>query len=205
MSKKFKPAKSKPGKGNNKDSITDPTLSFDGLGPITSDTIYNQNSPVIRQLLEAAGGESLNPSDSWSLEVEFGSSRFIVGTFVRNTNANAMPGISTTREVLMGDFKFTRNKLASAKVDYIATVQKNQSSDYELGDIVALGGAQISDPSSIQPWMSEVFNSPNNRITSAFEAGPGFSDGDRGALASFGEGRFFQDGWWNNPFSSNHI
>ena len=176
-------------------------LYFDGFGPINSDTTYNQDSSTIKKLLETAGGSlPLDPSKNWSLEVEFGNPKYIVGTFLRQEPL----GIVVTRQVLMGDFKFSGNKITSAYLDRIASVQYNGTVQQELGDIEILGGAKVGKPSSVTSWV-KILNSQNPTLASQFDLGPGFSEGDRNSLASFGEGRFFQEGWWNDPFTPNLI
>ena len=125
-----KPVKGSGNGGNGKDPVTG--LYFDGFGPINSDTTYNQDSSTIKKLLETAGGSlPLDPSKNWSLEVEFGNPKYIVGTFLRQEPL----GIVVTRQVLMGDFKFSGNKITSAYLDRIASVQYNGTVQQEFGDI----------------------------------------------------------------------
>ena len=194
-----KPVKGSGNGGNGKDTVTG--LYFDGFGPINSDTTYNQDSSTIKKLLETAGGSlPLDPSKNWSLEVEFGNPKYIVGTFLRQEPL----GIVVTRQVLMGDFKFSGNKITSAYLDRIASVQYNGTVQQEFGDIEILGGAKVGQPSSVTSWV-KILNSQNPTLASQFDLGPGFSEGDRNSLASFGEGRFFQEGWWNDPFTPNLI
>jgi hypothetical protein len=87
--------------------------------------------------------------------------------------------------------------------------------DYRDGFIHnARSNFNLPDASSVRAWESALKTSINtglysvqanysfNGLEGGFNEGSAF---DQNAIARFGEGRFFQEGWWNNPFAPNLI
>ncbi len=123
--------------------------------------------------------------------------------------------INTGRSVLTGTFKYNKDgKLISAKTtshaqEYFQITSGHYSGRHKFisGFIYKVNGSGISlsNASSLKEW-EKVMTSRNFKIDANYEydAIPkSYSTGgpaDRNALTRFGEGRFFQEGWWNNPF-----
>jgi hypothetical protein len=183
-----------------KDSITGLTVTVDGYGTITSDKVYDKNSSLIRNSL-GIPSDYLNQLQSFDAELEFNSS-YIAFT----TRQVDMQGkVGATRTVFQGRFAYEKNRVKSARIDYMAQI--SDSGDYGYGGINYLG-ITIKHPSSGYSWMSAInsaLNNPNSS-TASFDIGaetPGEITGSYPAVASFGNGRFFYDGWKENPFASN--
>lgn len=185
-----------------KDSMTGLTVTVDGYGTITSDKVYDKNSSLIRNSL-GIPSDYLNQLQSFDAEAEFNGS-YVVFT----TRQVDMQGkVGATRTVFQGDFAYEKNRVKSARIDYMSQI--TDSGDYGYGGINYLGIA-IMQPSSGHSWMSAInsaLDKPNSS-TASFDIGaetPGAITGDYAAVASFGNGRFFYNGWESEPFASNLI
>ncbi len=183
-----------------KDSITGLTVTVDGYGTITSDKVYDKNSSLIRNSL-GIPSDYLNQLQSFDAEVEFNRSYVAFTT----KQVDLQGKVGATRTVFQGEFAYEKNRVKSARIDYMAQV--SDSGEYGYGGINYLG-VTIQQPSSGYSWMSAIntaLENPNSS-TASFDIGldaPGAITGDFAAVASFGNGRFFYDGWKQNPFASN--
>ena len=146
----------------------------------------------------SASKSALN-SFTKSLSIEFGE-EFIVLT------TNSIRKDSTTdtgRTVYQGEFKYDGDVITSARIDYIAQVSHGE--EYGWG-IINKEGKTVPHPDSASSWQS-TFMTPGETLYE-YEIGmdtPGEITGDYSTVTSFGMGRFFYDGWENNPFASDLI
>ena len=186
--------------GRQRDDVTGLTIEVDGFGAITSDKVYDKNSSLIRNTVG-------NPSDyldqlqSFEAEVEFNKSYIAYTT--RQVDAEGKVG--ATRTVFQGAFEYSGNRVKSARIDYMGQV--SDSGAYGYGGTNYLG-VTIAQPSSGWSWMSAINSALDNpsSSTASFDIGmetPGAITGNYAAVVSFGNGRFFYEGWENEPFSTN--
>jgi hypothetical protein len=199
------PKKPKPGKGGGsgsgtKDSVTGITIDFDGIGRVTSDQVFNRDSALGSAVLssDAAYKASLT---SWEAEVELSNQFIVLTTSAKGNPPNSMSQ-ENSRVVLQGDFHFMGSKMQSARVDYIAQVSDGITSEY--GTLESFrSGVTISNPASISSWQSSL--AAPGEILASYDFYGGSGSGDKSTIASFGGGRFFYDGWQNNPFAANLV
>jgi hypothetical protein len=184
-----------------KDPVTGLSFEIDGVR-IVSDEVVGKDSALGR--LVTAGDPYASEIQSMNLEIELGKS-FIVFTIQEVRTPSVAPAYSSiARGVLQGDFRYKGSRMTSARVDYFATVSEN--GDYGYGDVTYTGGVVIPNPSSLSSWSSALSN-PGSQIAS-FDRGsesPGVITGNYAGVASFAQGRFFQEGWTSNLFASNLV
>ena len=183
-----------------RDDVTGLTIEVDGFGSITSDKVYNKNSSLIRNTV---GNQSdyLDQLQSFEAEVEFNKSYIAYTT--RQVDAEGKVG--ATRTVFQGAFEYSGNRVKSARIDYMGQV--SDSGEYGYGGTNYLG-VTVSQPSSGWSWMSAINSALDNpsSSTASFDIGvetPGAITGNYASVVSFGNGRFFYEGWENEPFSTN--
>ena len=207
MTKKSKNSKTTKAKGGNtadsgrgSDPVTGLTVTVDGYGSITSGTVFDKNSSLVKNSL-GIPSDYLNRLQSFDAEVEFNKSYIVFTT----KQVDADSKVAATRTVFQGNFKYANKRVKSAKIDYMAQV--SDSGDYGYGGINYLG-VTIAQPSSGWSWMSAINGALDNpsSSTASFDIGmetPGAITGNYAAVVSFGNGRFFYEGWENEPFSTN--
>lgn len=202
----------KPGAGD-KDSITGLTITVDGYGSITSDKVYDKDSALIKNSLGITS-DYLNRLQSFDAEVEFNKSYIVFTT----KQVDADSKVAATRTVFQGNFQYANKRVKSARINYMA--QFNDSPNYDYGSINRVG-VTIQQPTNGGSWMSAINTALTNtssttayfsQVTPTMDS-QDYSDypadestgGGRAALIAFGNGRFFQEGWWQDPFAPHLI
>jgi len=116
------------------------------------------------------------------------------------------------RWVLEGSFTYSKGNVASARVDTIAMVSEDPTNGngdiitYGYGGILSFdGGISISNPQSASAWQNALSANPGRTIASYFLSNGEVTEGSKEPFANFGGGRFYQEGWTSNPFTSNLI
>ena len=166
---------------------------------VISDKVYGINSSLIKGNKKLWGEDYLKKAVTFDIEVEFGE-EFIVLT------TNSIRKDSTTdtaRTVYQGEFKYDGDVITSARIDYIAQVSHGE--EYGWG-IINKEGKTVPHPDSASSWQS-TFMTPGETLYE-YEIGmktPREITGDYGSVVSYGNGRFFYDGWENNPFGQDLI
>jgi len=186
--------------GRQRDDVTGLTIEVDGFGSITSDKVYDKNSSLIRNTVGSTS-DYLDQLQSFEAEVEFNKSYIVYTT--RQVDAEGKVG--ATRTVFQGAFEYSGNRVKSARLDSMGQV--SDSGDFGYGGTNYLG-VTIAQPSSGWSWMSAINGALDNpsSSTASFDIGmetPGAITGNYAAVVSFGNGRFFYEGWENEPFSTN--
>ena len=186
---------------SDEDSRTELNFKVNGFYPETviSDEVYGKDSSLIKGNKNLWGEDYLKKAVTFDIEVEFGE-EFIVLT------TNSIRKDSTTdtgRTVYQGEFKYDGDVITSARIDYIAQVSHGE--EYGWG-IINKEGKTVPHPDSASSWQS-TFMTPGETL---YEYDidmytPGEITGDYSTVTSFGMGRFFYDGWENNPFASDLI
>ena len=166
---------------------------------VISDRVYRKGSSLIKNNSNIFGKEYLKKAITLDLEVEFGE-EFIALT------TNSIRKDSTTqssRTVLQGEFKYGDDEITSARIDYIA--QGSQGEGYEWG-VINRHGMTVPRPDSASSWQSTLMYMGETLYEYDInEDTQGEIKGDYSTVTSFGMGRFFYDGWENNPFASDLI
>jgi len=199
------------GKGSGQDPVNGIYMEFYLDNPnqkarFESDRTY---SPEEVSRIESSIGL---PSDALRIQREFElDERFIVQT---NLTTYEYGNWAVERHVFSGAFKFTKGKLSSATIFSSA----DEIINFQDGSIQARGGfigniskgQGVATPTSYKAWSDLLFS--QNLVPQAgynYDALLGrFYEGstsDAYAMARFGEGRFFNDGWWQDPFTPNLI
>jgi hypothetical protein len=182
------------GKGT-KDAITGLSWQTPGLGEVRSDE-------VIR----------LGPKDSAEIEL---SKNYLAYTSSYLTDYGT---IELDRIILMGDLSFDRNgrleslKIlagASNRIELDAITKSPLSNEGTTATVSP--SAIINDATSTSVWQT-IFNTyPQERLPGQPYyklEGSKFTEGgteDFRQIQGFGEGKFFYDGWWTEPFATNLI
>lgn len=194
------------GKSNTNGSIKESTTKRDsviinGFYPeaVISDKIYGIDSSLIKNNKTLFGGEYLKKLTTFDLEIEFGEE------FIVQTTKSILKDSTTDvgRTIFQGDFKYDGDEITSARIDYIA--QASYGEEYGWGVINRLG-MTVPRPDSASSWQSTLMNMGET----LYEYGIGMDTageitGDYQTVVSFGMGRFFYEGWGNNPFSNDLI
>ena len=182
-----------PKKGT-RDDITGMTVEVDGIGRITSDEKYEAGSTLVEFFPKTNGAPFVQV-----VELEFGSKEYVVMT-------TKLSNDGTTRSVLQGAFGYKDGKVASARVDAMASVSQGPNSTYGYGDIVTFGGGvSISNPQSAYSWQSALSGNPGTTVASYDLDNGSVVTGSKDPFIAFGGGKFYQEGWTSNPFDSNLI
>jgi len=218
MAKKPKKAKTpkvkgggKAGKGGGKDPVTGLYLEFyldDPNKRVRFDNDRTYSPEEVSQIETSIGF----PRDTDRIQREFElSDRFLVQT---NHTSYEDGSSAVERQVYFGQFTFNKGRLQSATIfsvaDEIVNFQDGRLQARQGFINNAIGSQRLSDATSYRAWLDLNFSrqySPQARygydeLDSKFYEGSTF---DRDALARFGEGRFFQEGWWLDPFTPNLI
>ncbi len=181
--------------GRQRDEVTGLSIEVDGIGQITSDKVYDRNSSFVKNTFLSEGGQEY--FREFDLEVEF-NNEFIVAS-IRTLSQDSR--VSTSRTVFQGEFKYEGRKVKSARIDYIAQAS---GGDYGWGTLQRLV-ISIPQPSSAASWKSSL-DPIQGTVVAEFDIGinsPGEITGNYEGVVSFGNGRFFYEGWENEPFSTN--
>ena len=169
------------------------------LDKVISDKVYEKNSSLIQRNANILGRELIKNAITFNLEIEFGE-EFIALT------TNSIRKDSTTqssRTVFQGDFKYGDDKITSARIDYIG--QASQGEGYEWG-VINKHGMTVPRPDSASSWQSTLMNMGETVYEYDINNDTqGKIEGDYWSVTSFGMGRFFYEGWENNPFASDLI
>jgi hypothetical protein len=214
--------------GGTKDSITGATWNLDG-NEIRSDKAYTGLVLPLDSIF--AGGST---SWDKTLEMEIGDPRFIVitskYTYVSsNDPTSGFPSTHTeitTRQVWEGDFTYTKGRLVKAKLQRVSADDRStttwidgqhppitSSLGYVSKPANNSGGIDITDPSSLASWVPALsplqaggsgMMIPNIAEVYYGTPIPTGAENEAGVRA-YQSGRFFTDGWWNNPFTPNLI
>jgi len=181
--------------GRQRDDVTGLTIEVDGFGSITSDKVYDKNSSFVKNTFLSEGDQEY--FKEFDLEVEF-DKEFIIAN-IRTLSQDSR--VSTSRTVFQGEFKYEGRMVKSARIDYIAQVS---GGEYGWGTLQRLG-ISIPQPSSAASWQSSL-DPIQGTVVAEYDIGintPGEVTGNYQGVVSFGNGRFFYEGWENEPFSSN--
>ena len=181
--------------------------------------------------------DNLLSSNVWdkSVEAELGSPRFIVFTYKYKyvdgfdpVGAPLSEGDVTTRQVWEGNFRYTNNRLVSARLQRVSFDSLHNStwidnsippstrfSGFVSKTANNTGGISISDPDSLSSWADAVVTLTGggsgeiqSRIADAYygTSTPFHTAAESEAgVRSYQSGRFFSEGWWNNPFQPDLI
>jgi hypothetical protein len=220
MPKKAKTTKApKTLKGRSTDAITGMKWNLDG-NTIQSDMVYKDDNPI-SQLLSGPG--------HWdtSTEFELGDPRFIVyTTSFSYRDSNISNRQTTHRMVLEGHFKYDGKSLISASIKRISDDSRsviywddvNKSPTETRGGHIGLlsainKGFALTDPHSLASFaaahseLSPTAPYPELAAEAKYSTHPplGSDAGSENIVRAYQSGRFFPDGWWNNPFTPNLI
>ena len=208
-----KAPKGRGGNGGGKDPVTGLYVEFYLDDPNKRERYESDRTYSLDEINRAHSELGVPPETAFtSLSREFElSDRFLVQTN-KTTYEDGYSAVE--RHIHSGDFKFNKGKLESATIKSVAEEIINFKDGIVEGRSGfinnANGSLKLPDASSFNAWLrinnSRQFTQQANYSFSMTEGK--FHEGstfDRNALASFGEGRFFQEGWWNNPFTPNLI
>ena len=169
------------------------------LGKVISDKVYGKDSSLIQRNAKIFGREFLKNAITYDLEVEFGEEFIALTTNSIRKNSTTQ----SSRTVFQGDFKYGNDEITSARIDYIG--QASQGEGYEWG-VINKHGMTVPRPDSASSWQSTLMHMGETLYEYDInEDTQGKIKGDYTTVTSFGMGRFFYDGWENNPFASDLI
>lgn len=166
---------------------------------VISDKVYKKGSSLIKNNSNIFGKEYLKKAITFDLEVEFGEE------FIALTTKSIRKDSTTqsSRTVFQGEFEYGDDEITSARIDYIA--QGSQGEGYEWG-VINKHGMTVPRPDSASSWQSTLMHMGETLYEYDInEDAQGEIKGDYSTVTSFGMGRFFYDGWENNPFASDLI
>jgi hypothetical protein len=223
-SKKNKPIKT-PKSGGTKDPITGARWDLDGYELVSDKTYTGLSIPLEGMLFGPNSWDKM-------LEAEFGDPGLVVFTYKYTYNDSNDPTTGlpmtyremTIRTAYEGDFTYKKGRLASARIKRVASDEKSTvtwidgsqpAQSHLLGYISKpannTGGIVISDANSYTSWVSATaplqgwgsgLLIPN--IAEAHYGTPMPTTAeDEVGVRGYQSGRFFADGWWNNPFTPN--
>ena len=175
-------------------------VEIDGLGKIESDRKYGIDSPLVKDFILAQENSIIY--EKFDAEVEFNEKTI---TLTIQSSKKDSSSQSTSRTVLLGDFQYSKDTIISARVSRTAQFALS-GKDYGWGVIHNLD-AIVPQPNSPSSWQSSLIFNEGTELAD-FYIGmetPGAITGDYGTVVSFGNGRFFYDGWASNPFGQNLI
>lgn len=209
------------------DSITGATWDLDGAR-IESDKVYTGNATPFDSLF---GAQYWNKS----VEAEFGDPRFIVITtrfsYVNGIDSVTREPVShgdvTERSVWEGDFRYAKRQLVSAKLKRVSN-DRRQITTWIKGDQAPStsfsgftskletnnGGLPVSDPESLRSWVDPVSRLSGggsgeviSQVAEAYYGNTPFhtSAESETGVRNYQSGKFFADGWWNNPFAPSLV
>jgi len=166
--------------GSTKDKLTGLSINFNGVGRLFSDNIYS------------FGG--------WQVEGEISKDYFVI-TRAQDT----LEGRETRRAVYQGSFTFKNGNLASATVDKVWFFRVGHTSEgIELvGRLATPKNKKIANINNELSWSS--LDSSSNEITYFASSNGKVVEGNIDTFTEFKNGRFFQEGWWLDPFAPNLI
>ena len=163
---------------------------------VISDKVYDIDSSLSKAIMDKKHLREFTTSD---LEIEFGK-EFIVMTF---NGIKKDSSIETTRTVYQGEFKYADNEMTSARIDYEAQVSHDE--EYGWG-VINTFGMTVPRPITTWSWQSTLMK--RGEMLYEYDIGidtPEEIASNYSAITSFGMGRFFYEGWANNPFASDLI
>ena len=227
MPKKAKTSKApKNSKGSGIDSITGTKWNLDGVA-LESDRVYSGTQ--IQQLFGFKEIPGVQDYDGWSTEVEFGDPKLIVQTIKYTQNDSTGESWQTTqRFVWEGEFRYSSKGMTSAKLNRLSDDLFSVRSDgltIKTGSISnplsGSTGITIENPGTLASWGSVITpiasvpydqqireskyqNTIDTPSTETHTSNSTF-DGNEAGIRGYMSGRFFADGWWNNPFTPNLI
>jgi len=178
-------------------------VDIEGLGRIESDKVYDRNSPLGRLYLSAANPAYVDALLDWGIEVEFGTGAYVAMTQRAVLNRGKFIQEQVSRDVTQGDFVFRNSKFISGRVDFTAGADANNRA--EEGAIQSFGGIAIRTPLNASGLFPSTLYGTQGTVTSNFSIIDGQVTGTPQAIRDFGGGRFFNDGWWQDPFTPNLI
>ena len=159
--------------------------------------IYQKAATGYGQQVDSESGFEAPPFDSFPIQVEFEiTSRQIVRTAVDSLG-------NAGRDVLTGEFSFTKGRLTELKVFEIAFGYVFNDAD-EYGEIqIFPSGRVISDPSNF--FSIDLELTSKGQEIGSYYLSDSESEGDRMQFTRYNSGKFFYDGWQNNSFEANLI
>ena len=146
-------------------------------------------------------------------EFEF-NDRFYVDTRIDNQvdEITGQRRAEISRFVAEGTFRYADGKLVSGTVNRVvkSTYLSDEGGRLSLyGDIEEYsGGVSTSIFAPLRLSRQSFLFNGTETAEFSFSPSEGYSFGaekDRQAIEGFANGRFFQEGWWNNPFTPNLI
>ena len=190
----------------NKESTTKMNgAKINGFYPdtIISDKTYGIDSKPVKNYFYLVDSSALENFSEHDTEVEFGEN-FIATTY-KSIHKDSTKGFGRT--VYQGEFDYNNGEITSARVDRFAQVGLNNKS-YGWGLVRDLG-VTVPQPDSFWSWQSTLNTGINQgELVAEYDIGmetPEEITGDYGSVVSYGNGRFFYDGWENNPFGQDLI
>jgi hypothetical protein len=183
MAKRPKKAKTPKAKNSRsdkveKDSITGLSIIFDGAGKLASDKVYS------------LGG--------WDVEGELSKDFFVV-----TRSQPTQDGRETRRVVYEGDFAYKNGIMSSATVNSVWFFRVGESSSGIdlVGRVAKPLKPKVNNIRQESSWGSLDSNSTD---ISYFASSNGVvAEGALQTFISYSGGRFFPEGWRNNPFAPN--
>jgi len=172
-----------------RDEVTGLTLDLPGIGEVKSDKVYRL-------------GGTLNPEDPDArFEIEFGDEKYIIINLQSSSKDS-----NSFRAVLEGEFRYSESTLESAVV--YRQIDMSRGGGYGYGGIGDFpGGVKVANPSSLFSWQSG-YNASDSVQVANFDEGlntQGEITGDYSSVRNYAGGRFFPEGWWTDPFTTNLI
>jgi hypothetical protein len=208
MTKKPKKAKTpkapkgRGGRGGGKDPVTGLYWEVDGIGRLTNDKpgsiTYEQAQRAIRPFIDAGYEDDTSSAAAYpmQIEVELSSNRMVI------TSIDSQGNIG--RDVVSGVLSFTKGRLSGMRVNEIANYYISRDGSFESGIVESFsGGRAINNPSNYYSVHLDMGGS--GQIISDYYFSLNQSIGEKSTFTSYAGGRFFYDGWQNNPFASNLI
>jgi hypothetical protein len=186
------------------DAITGLYWEVDGIGKLQSDKVYSISYEQMQKALTTFWGEGYTddtrPADEYpvTLEVEIAKNMLVATSKDKHGN--------TSRSILRGDYEFTQGKLTSARITESVYVDA-----FVSGGLLETSGMAESYPGGrriekVNDYFSfYVAMNPGGNIISEYYSSETDISGNPSYFLQYGEGRFFYNGWQNNPFDSNLI
>jgi hypothetical protein len=162
--------------GQSNDPVTGLSADFDGIGRIISDKLIT--------------------IDGWQTEYEFGDT-FVVETKQRKSEDTQQ----IRRYVYEGSFSYDNNILSSGQVSSSWRMHIDQDPQYLSKSAIVNLPTNQNIGNIREPGWDSLFEGGKVEYFTTELDGPSAME----RYSSYAGGRFFQEGWWNNPFVPNLI
>jgi hypothetical protein len=193
-----------------KDAVTGLYWEVDMGDPSRKAKLQSDRTYNLPEIKENRLGIEMGDIIAMEEEYELSDKYFAITTKTQRQDGSG----SIQRIVYQGQFGFEKGRLKSAtltsRAEENAYTQVAGAMDISGYINIPFSEFTLNDPSSLREWVEinasrsfrQVANYGYSQNQGNYYEG---NSADRDALARFGEGRFFQEGWWQDPFSPNLI